>query len=164
MGLFSFTDLSTHVNRKYGDRAGRKLCTITARVDCSIPSLETIGVSLISNMFAGSESPKCLGSPNISLVKYQLLFFFFLLFAEKINSLLNNQQKNSHLKLVWRRWKKSKQNLVEKIFVDHQIICWFGSRKHVNHDLMASIWEKAISILAGYLNSSWSYLITAVFL
>ena len=29
------------------------------------------------------------------------------------------------------------------------------------HDLMASIWEKAISILAGNLNSSRSYLITA---
>ena len=39
MGLFSFTDLSTHVNRKYGDLAGRKQCTITSRFDCSIPSL-----------------------------------------------------------------------------------------------------------------------------
>ena len=32
----------------------------------------------------------------------------------------------------------------------------------LDHDLMASIWEKAISILAGNLNSSRSYLITAV--
>ena len=32
----------------------------------------------------------------------------------------------------------------------------------LDHDLMASIWEKAISILAGNLNSRRSYLITAV--
>ena len=32
----------------------------------------------------------------------------------------------------------------------------------LDHDLMASIWEKAISILAGNLNSGHSYIITAV--
>ena len=32
----------------------------------------------------------------------------------------------------------------------------------LDHDLMAKIWEKAISILAGNLNSGLSYLITAV--
>ena len=32
----------------------------------------------------------------------------------------------------------------------------------LDHDLIASIWEKAISILAGNLNSGRSYLITAV--
>ena len=46
---------------------------------------------------------------------------------------------------------------------------WFGflSRKYwssLDHDLMASIWGKAISILAGNLNSGRSYLITAVWL
>ena len=47
------------------------------------------------------------------------------------------------------------------------VLIWLGflSRNFwslLNHDLMASIWEKAISILAGNLNSSRSYLITAV--
>ena len=84
------------------------------------------------NMFAGSEPPKFRGSPNISLTKYQLSVFLCLLFAEKINSLLVNQQKISQLKLVLRSWKKSKQNLVKKIFGDHQILWWFGSREHVN--------------------------------
>ena len=32
----------------------------------------------------------------------------------------------------------------------------------LDHDLMASIWEKAISVLAGNLNSGRSYFITAV--
>ena len=31
-----------------------------------------------------------------------------------------------------------------------------------NHDLMASVWEKAISNLAGNLNSGFRYLITVV--
>ena len=44
---------------------------------------------------------------------------------------------------------------------------WLGflSRNYwswLDHDLMASFWEKAISILAGNLNSRRSYLITAV--
>ena len=52
-------------------------------------------------------------SPNIFLTKYQLSFFFCLLFAEKIDFLLVNQQINSQLKLVLRR---CKQNLVKKIF------------------------------------------------
>ena len=44
---------------------------------------------------------------------------------------------------------------------------WLGflSRNYwssLDHDLMASIWVKAISILAGNLNSGRSYLITAV--
>ena len=34
----------------------------------------------------------------------------------------------------------------------------------LDHDLMASIWEKVISILAGNLNSSRSYPITALYL
>ena len=45
--------------------------------------------------------------------------------------------------------------------------CFFLSRIYwslLDHDLMASIWEKAISILAGNLNSGCSNLITAVFL
>ena len=46
-------------------------------------------------------------------------------------------------------------------------VLWLGflSRNYwslLDHDLMASIWEKAISILAGNLNSGHSYLITAV--
>ena len=45
-------------------------------------------------------------------------------------------------------------------------MAWFFSSKiywsSLNHDPIASIWEKAISILAGNLNSSCSYLITAV--
>ena len=44
-------------------------------------------------------------------------------------------------------------------------MAWFLSRNYwssLDHDLMASIWENAISILAGNLNSSPSYLITAV--
>ena len=81
-------------------------------------------------MFTGSEPPKFRGSPNISLTKYQLSVFLCLLFAEKINSLLVNQQKISQLKLVLRSWKKGKQNLVKKIFGDHQIFWWFGSRDH----------------------------------
>ena len=42
---------------------------------------------------------------------------------------------------------------------------WFLSGIYwssLHHDLMTSIWEKAISIFAGNLNSSRSYLITAV--
>ena len=45
-------------------------------------------------------------------------------------------------------------------------LAWFLSRNYwssLDHDLMASIWEKAISILAENLNSGRSYLITAVF-
>ena len=38
------------------------------------------------------------------------------------------------------------------------INCW----NSLDHDLMASIWEKAILISTGYLNSGLSYLITAV--
>ena len=83
------------------------------------------------NMFTGSKPPKFCGSPIISLNKYQPSVFLCLLFAEKINSLLVNQQKKSELKLVLRSWKKSKQNLVKKIFGDHQIFWWFGSREHV---------------------------------
>ena len=44
-------------------------------------------------------------------------------------------------------------------------IAWFLSRTYwsiLDHDLTASIWEKAILILAGNLNSGPSYLITAV--
>ena len=44
-------------------------------------------------------------------------------------------------------------------------MAWFLSRIYwssLDHDLMASIREKAISILVGNLNSSSSYLITAV--
>ena len=52
MGLFSFTDLSTHVNRKYGDQAGRKLCTITSRFDCSIPSLVVQAVLIVKLIWA----------------------------------------------------------------------------------------------------------------
>jgi hypothetical protein len=48
------------------------------------------------------------------LGKYQLSIFLCLLFAEKINYLLVNQQKNSQLKLVLRTWKKSKKNFVKK--------------------------------------------------
>ena len=70
---------------------------------------------------ARTEPPKFCWSSNISLINYQLSVFLSLLFAEKINSLLVNQQKNSQLKLVLRSWKKSKQNLVKKIFGDHQI-------------------------------------------
>ena len=44
---------------------------------------------------------------------------------------------------------------------------WLGFLSRIywsslDHDLKASIWEKAISILVGNLNSSYSYLITAV--
>ena len=47
-------------------------------------------------------------------------------------------------------------------------MAWFfyletiGVRCMLDHDLMASIYEKDISILAGNLNSGRSYLITAV--
>ena len=39
---------------------------------------------------------------------------------------------------------------------------WWNYWSSLDHDLVASIWEKAISILAGNLNSGRSYLITAV--
>ncbi len=48
------------------------------------------------NMFAGSEPTKFRESPNIFSTKYQLSC---LLFAEKKDFLLVNQQKNSQLKL-----------------------------------------------------------------
>ena len=44
-------------------------------------------------------------------------------------------------------------------------MAWFLSRNYwslLDNDLMTNIWEKAISILAGNLNSGRSYLITAV--
>ena len=44
-------------------------------------------------------------------------------------------------------------------------MAWFFPRNYwslLDHDLMTSIWETAISILAGNLNSGHSYLITAV--
>ena len=44
-------------------------------------------------------------------------------------------------------------------------MAWFLRRNYwssLDHDLMVSICEKAISFLAGNLNSSYSYLITAV--
>ena len=103
------------------------------------------------NMFAGSEPPKFRGSPNISLTKYQLSVFLCLLFAEKINSLLVNQQKNSQLKLVLRSWKKSKQNLVKKIFGDHQIFWWFGSREHVTSHVITPYFSSKYSQTQDYL-------------
>ena len=63
-------------------------------------------ICAISNMFMGSEQPKFRGSPNISFTKYQLSVFSCLLFAEKMNSLLVNQQKNFQLKLVLMSWKE----------------------------------------------------------
>ena len=51
MGLFSFTDLSTHVNRKYGDRAGRKLCTITSRFESSIRPLNKCTLTFLQITF-----------------------------------------------------------------------------------------------------------------
>ena len=49
-----------------------------------------------------------------------------------------------------------------KSFQDQNFLAQTFSWDSLDHDLMASIWEKAISILAGNLNSSRSYLITAV--
>ena len=63
-------------------------------------------INLTNNSFMGSEPPKFRGSPNIFLTKYQLSVFWCLLFAEKINLLLVNQQNFSQLKLVLRSWKK----------------------------------------------------------
>ena len=57
-------------------------------------------------LFKGHEPPKFRGSPDISLTKYQLSVFLCLLFSEKINFLLVNQQKKSQLKLVLGRRKK----------------------------------------------------------
>ena len=48
-----------------------------------------------NNPFMGSEPPKFRGSPNIFLTKYQPPVFLCLLFAEKIDFLLVNQQKIS---------------------------------------------------------------------
>ena len=48
--------------------------------------------------------------------------FLWLLFAEKINSLLVNQQKISQLKLVLRSWKKVKKNWLKKYLVTHEIL------------------------------------------
>ena len=55
-------------------------------------------------------------------------FFLYLLFAEKINFLLVNQQKCSQLKLVLRSWKKSKQNFVKKRYTK---FWWFGCHEWV---------------------------------
>jgi hypothetical protein len=57
----------------------------------------------------GSKPPKFSGSPNIFLTKYQPSDFLCLLFAEKIDFLLVNQQKNS-------QWKLVNKNLVKRIF------------------------------------------------
>jgi hypothetical protein len=70
--------------------------TTTSRDSGSKKSL----IFSIINSFVAYKPPKFRASPNIFLSKYQLLVFLCLLFAEKINSLLVNQQKFSQLKLV----------------------------------------------------------------
>ena len=82
-------------------------------------------------MFEGSKPPKFHGSPNIFLTKYQLSVFWCLLFAEKINLLLVNQEIFSLLKLVLRSWKKSKQNLVENNIWWYTKFWWFRSHEWV---------------------------------
>ena len=55
--------------------------------------------------------------------------------------------------------------LILKPISSFLVLAWFLCRNYwssLDHDLMASIWEKAISILAGNLNSGGSYVITAV--
>ena len=84
------------------------------------------------NSFVGSKPPKFRGSPNIFLTKYQLLVFLCLLFAEKTNLWLVNQQKFSQLKLVLRSWKESKQNLVKKNIWWSTKFWLFGSHEWVN--------------------------------
>ena len=64
-------------------------------------------------MFAGSEPPKFLGSPNIFLTKYQLSY---LLFAEKLDFLLVNQQKNSQLKLIVNKFWLKRNLVITKYF------------------------------------------------
>ena len=67
---------------------------------------------------------------------------------------------------------KSSQNIffsyffIESYSCDKISMTWFPiscqNWSSLDHDLMASIWEKAISILPGNLNSGRSYLIIAV--
>ena len=75
-------------------------------------------LQFVIKLISGIRTTKFRGSPNIFLTKYQLSVFLCLLFAEKINLLLVNQQKISQLKLVMRSWKKVKKNWLRKIFVD----------------------------------------------
>ena len=46
---------------------------------------------------------------------------------------MGQSTKSFQLKLVLRSLKKINKNLVKKIFGDHQIFWWFGSREHVNY-------------------------------
>ena len=79
--------------------------------------------------------------------------FLCLLFAEKIDSLLVNERKISQFKLVLTSWKKSKQNLVKKVFGDHQKFWWSGSCKH-DIDLRFGINGNLLKYLLG--GFSWS--------
>ena len=79
--------------------------------------------------------------PNhqIFLTKYQLSVYLCLFSAEKINFLWVNQQKYCQLKLLLRNWKKSKQNLVKKIFGDPRN---FGGSDATNELLVSSIFNQ----------------------
>ena len=85
--------------------------------------LKIIKIQFVSdtyNMFAGSKPPKFRESPNIFSTKYQLSC---LLFAEKIDFLLVNQQKISQLKLK-----------VNKIWLKRYLVItkYFGSLDPAN--------------------------------
>ena len=91
-------------------------------------------------------------------------WIFFCFISVKNPALLYEVSFFSALWMVFpESWKRSCPN-----FYAHDCTSWLGfclSRNYwslLDHDLMANIWEKAISILAVNLNSSRSYLITAV--
>ena len=59
-------------------------------------------LQFVIKLISGIRTTKFRGSPNIFLTKYQLSVLLCLLFAEKMNFLLVNQQNFSQLKLVLR--------------------------------------------------------------
>ena len=83
--------------------------------------------------------------------------------AKRILKRLGIQTSSSFVKIWWVCIPKFKANF---LFFWHLYGLGFFSRIYwswLDHDRIASIWEKAISILAENLNSGRSYLITAVF-
>ena len=61
---------------------------------------------------------------------------------------MGQSTKSFQLKLVLRSLKKINKNLVKKIFGDHQIFWWFGSREHVNDFFFKRQTEKKELFLA----------------
>ena len=89
----------------------------------------------------GSEPPKLHGSPNFFLITYLLSVFLCLLYAEKINLLLVNQQKNSQLKEGFEELKKK----VNKIWLKRYLVItkYFGGSDPANM-LLISIFTNSL--------------------